>query len=257
MDKLVRKHLRQPLKKGVKREYYWEEYLIYTEKEAKDHKIPYKAWRDCNMGDFGLSDDGYVAVCIKRREYEKYTNYVFPYGQVFGGPKKKLLYEPHRKTGSYASITAQTFEDKYRRNRQYKNFAKAYAIQFVSGNLDYDKLGKIFSPTDGNPSAKTKSLLKKEYVKEMIDDELKKILAEKEIDEGSVLDMIKKAHEVANDKLDPANMMRAAEVLVKILGLYDRKQPDIHQIEGEFMSLAEIEDTLAIDGEKIENGKNV
>ena len=91
----------------------------------------------------------------------------------------------------------------------------------------------------------------------MIDDELKKILAEKEIDEGSVLDMIKKAHEVANDKLDPANMMRAAEVLVKILGLYDRKQPDIHQIEGEFMSLAEIEDTLAIDGEKIENGKNV
>ena len=87
MDKLVRKHLRQPLKKGVKREYYWEEYLIYTEKEAKDHKIPYKAWQDCNMGDFGLSDDGYVAVCIKRREYEKYTNYVFPYGQVFGGAK--------------------------------------------------------------------------------------------------------------------------------------------------------------------------
>ena len=250
MDKLVRKHLKQQLRKGSKREYYWEEYLIYTEEEAKKHKMVYKPWQDCKAGDFGLSDDGYVALCIKRREYAKNTNYVFPFGQVFSGRNRKLLYEPHRKTGSYAAITAKTFEDQNRGRRAYKNFAKAYAIQFVSGNLDYKALGKIFDKNDGDPTAKAKSLLKKEYVKEMIDDELKKILAEKGIDEGSVLDMIKDAHEVANNKADPANMMRAAEVLVKILGLYERKKPEIHQIEGEFMSLSEIEDKLMIDEPK-------
>ncbi len=250
MDRLVRKHLRQPLKKGTKREYYFEEYLIYTQKEADKHKLHYKPWQECQAGDYGLSDDGYVAVCIKRREYGKKTNYVFPFGQVFSGRNRKLLYEPHRKTGSYTAITAKSFQEQAKGKRQYKNFVKAYAIQFITGSLDYEQLGKIFSPTDQNPTAKTKNLLKKGYVKEMIDEELRSILTKKEVDEGTVLDMIKKAHDVADGKADPANMLRAAENLMKILGMTDRKKPQVHEIEGEFMSLSEIENTLQVEEPK-------
>jgi hypothetical protein len=62
--------------------------------------------------------------------------------------------------------------------------------------------------------------------------------------------MIKKAHDVADGKADPANMLRAAEDLMKILGMTDRKKPQVHEIEGEFMSLSEIENTLQVEEPK-------
>jgi hypothetical protein len=64
VEKLVRRHLKQALTKGAKREYYEKEYLIYTEKEAKGRRILVKPWKDCVPGDWGLSDDGYVSQCL-------------------------------------------------------------------------------------------------------------------------------------------------------------------------------------------------
>ena len=48
-------------------------YPIYTESEAIDRDIGYKPWKDCSVGDYGISDDGYIAECVKRTKYKKQT----------------------------------------------------------------------------------------------------------------------------------------------------------------------------------------
>ena len=56
MDKLVRRV------KGLKRTFF-----VYTEEEANDEGIKYKHWKDVESGDYGKTDDNYVAVCIEGR----------------------------------------------------------------------------------------------------------------------------------------------------------------------------------------------
>ena len=70
MDRLVRRHLKKALVKGAKREYYEKEYIIYKEEEAKARRIYIKPWKECEPGDWGLSDDGYVSQCTKKRIYK-------------------------------------------------------------------------------------------------------------------------------------------------------------------------------------------
>ena len=41
-------------------------YTIFKKEEAKDKDIDYKYWREANEGEYGLSDDNYVAKVISR-----------------------------------------------------------------------------------------------------------------------------------------------------------------------------------------------
>jgi hypothetical protein len=247
VDIITRKHLRHPLRKGVKREYFEKEYKIYSEKEAKQVKIQYKDWKKCIKGDWGISDDGYVAECLKRKDYDKNTNIVFPYGHSFVGNSGKgsLEYLPHKKTGSYSHVSAKPHWELKKNRTQYKNFAKSYAIMMVNGDIDYETLGRIFDKDDGMPANKAKSLLKKEYMKEMVDKELEQILAKRDIDPGSVVDMISESFNVAKEKRDAANMLRSAENFVDMLGMKDKKkETKFDAIEGEHVDFKEIQGIL-------------
>jgi hypothetical protein len=247
MDIIRRKHLRNKLTKGSKREYYEREYNIYRREEATEGGIQFVNWRSVDIGGWGLTDDGWVAECLKRRVYKEKTNLVFSFGQAWYNPKTKhgkCEYEPHRKTGSYTMVTPKTPWETKKGKKEYKNFVKAYVAQFVQGNIDYKVLGQIFGD-DKNHEVKARLLLKKEYVKEMIDEELKKVFEEKGITEGTVVEMIQNAHDVAAEKKDPSNMLRAAENFVKIFGM-DRKKEDKSQFDAEFTSLESIQDAIML-----------
>ncbi len=61
------------------------DYIIYTKKEAKLAKIPYKHWQESNQGEYALTDDDYVAKIIKKKEYEdKQGRNSWYYRFVFG-----------------------------------------------------------------------------------------------------------------------------------------------------------------------------
>ena len=110
--------------------------------------------------------------------------------------------------------------------------------------IDYTTLGKVFGEKK-NHEIKARMLLKKEYVKEMIDKELKDVFSEKGIDEGTVIDMISSAHEVAKEKNDASNMLRAAENFVKILKM-DTKNEQKDTFDAELSSLERIQDALEL-----------
>jgi len=247
MDVIVRKHLRQKLKKGARREYYEQSYNIYTEEEAIERKLSIVSWRDAKKGEWGLTDDGYVAECLNRRKYGKRNNVVFPFGQAFTGghAKGRLEYMPHKLSGSYSMVSAKPAWMTKKGKSMYKRFVTLYVLMSLEGKIDYDKLGKSLGNDEAKPAVKAKSLLKKEWVQEMVSDEIKKHLKKKDIDEGSVIDMIKKAYSVAEDKNDPSNMLRASENFINILGMKASTRdigPDHMELEG--VSLEQIADAL-------------
>ena len=64
------------------------DYKIYSKKEAKKRDLDYKYWKEADEGDWALSDDGWVAKVIKRKEYPGNRNFSniylrLPWGYTF------------------------------------------------------------------------------------------------------------------------------------------------------------------------------
>ena len=92
------------------------------------------------------------------------------------------------------------------------------------------------------PQAKAKSLLKKEYMRKMVKTEITEVLAEKNVDPSRVVDMINDAFIIAKEKNDPANMLRASENFIDMLGMKQKKnEPKYTEIEGESIDFEEIQ----------------
>jgi len=248
VDLIRRKHLKNGrLRKGDKREYIEREYRVYTKEEAEKHNIQFFDWRAVDPGQWGLTDDGWVGECTNRRQYQKKDNVVFSFGQFWYNPANKsgkCEYEPRRETGSYALTSPKQPWETYKGRKEYKDFVKVYVSQMLNGSIDYTVLGKVFGDKK-NHEIKARMLLKKEYVKEMIDKELRNVFSGKGIDEGTVIDMISAAHEVAKEKNDASNMLRAAENFVKILKM-DAKEEKVDTFDAEVNSLERIKDVLEL-----------
>jgi len=247
MDRIVRKHLKQKLIKGSKAQYFEKAYNIYTKEEADEKGIAYEYWQDCEPWQYGITDDEYVAQCLKKRIYNGRINLVFPFGEMFinTSGSSKLLYEPHKRNNSYSMVSAKPAWKTKKGKTVYKNFAKVYAIMSLQGGVNYRKLADVLGESDKTPIAKAKALVKKDWMREMIDEQIKKYLKEKDIDEGTVLDMIEESYGVAKEKNDPSNMLRSAENLINILGMKagsKKELPDHLQIEG--VSLESIANAL-------------
>ena len=78
---------------------------------------------------------------------------------------------------------------------------------------DMHKIGTLYRPDQDNPVIAAKRLFKTKEAKKMIEEKLKEVLTDREIDEGFVLDTIKEAIEVAKVKENSADMIRAAKEL--------------------------------------------
>ena len=248
MDIIRRRHLKNGrLKKGDRREYIEREYRIFTEEEARDRDIQYVNWTKVGKGKWGLTDDGWVGECIDRRQYKEKDNVVFSFGQYWYTPSNKYgkcEYAPHKESESYAMTSPKKPWEVKKGRREYKNFVSVYVAQMLEGKVDYTTLGKVFGESK-NYEIKARMLLKKEYVKEMIDKELKAVFEEKGVNEGSVIDMINDAHKIAREKNDPSNMLRAAENFVKILKM-DAKNEQKDSFDTELSSLERIGNAMEL-----------
>jgi hypothetical protein len=267
MERLNRKHW--SLTRDGSRRYHKQTYLIYTRDEADNEGIHYKPWQSCRKGDWGLSTDGYVAECIARRRYKSKTgsfpagtsyNLVYPYGQAFYSakyPKRgKLEYRKHEESGTYNSVSTKPSWELERNRTRTKNFVEAYVKQYLGGKLNYSVLGRIYRSDEENPVIRAKSLLKKKYVKDMIDKQLTEILTDKGISEGTVFDMLIEAAEMARAKGQAANLLRVAENLIDIYGMKAKKEVK-QEFEADITYLEGIEEKIRLEGAKIgENEPN-
>ena len=184
---------------------------IWTKDECP-HK--YVHWKEAKPNEYALSDDGYISICIKEEMLGKRVIKVFPYGKVTGN--MKLNFEVRYLNKAY-DLSEKSANERNARRSSAKRFVQAYIKMFMSGKIDWDKLGIIFNPNELIPKASAKRLFKNKWIKEMIDQGLTQELTDRGIDKGFYLDRITEAIEIARAKKDAANMLRAAEMIGEIL----------------------------------------
>ena len=208
------------------------DYEVYPVKEFEKTGKKYKHWNKCNPGDWGISDDGYVAECIQRNIYGTNIEMVFPYGRQWAKKTAKLKFEPHYYSKNYSNVSSRSYSD-IEANKSRADLAiDAFLAYKVSGiKPDLEKIGTIYRPDQKNPAVAVRKLLKTKEVKKIMADKLKEILVDKEIDEGYVLDVIKDAVDVAKIKEDPANMIRAAKELSVFLDMQPKNKQVTESLE--------------------------
>tara|TARA_R110002012_G_scaffold312393_1_gene523068 strand:- start:8681 stop:9448 length:768 start_codon:yes stop_codon:yes gene_type:complete len=209
-------------------------YPVYTKEEADEKQVTYKPWKKCIAGDFGLSDDGYVAECIARNQYKTSIELQFSFGRMWISNKARLLYEPRRLSGNYATVSTASFEYLEGKHARTKRAVDIYTRMLLGGNsIDWSIIGKAYRPDQKRPDLTAKRLFKQEAVKNMVDKKIDKALKEKGITEGEVLDVIADAITLARTKEDPGTMLRGAEQYIRILDMLPKKavQTDTMQID--------------------------
>ena len=149
------------------------EYPVYSRKEADELGLSYKHPFKVSEGEYGISSDGEVAICLKRLETKNgYLNIKYPCGPSFINSTKSKVNSQGR-VNNY-TVSGKNNRGKYLINRdEYKKLAyllaqpkmtKKRAIHLAFGALPYSKKYEITKIT------KTKGF------RNMVKDELDKII---------------------------------------------------------------------------------
>ena len=208
------------------------EFYIYPLDEFKGKNKDYKHWSECSPGDWGVSDDDYVAECLQRNIYGTSIEMVFPYGRQWAKKTAKLEFEPHYRSKNYSNVSTKSYAElEAGRDRAELAIDAFLAYKMAGETPDTQKIGRIYRPDQKKPEIAVRKLLKTKEVKKIMADKLKEILVDKEIDEGYVLDVMKDAIDTAKVKEDPANMIRAAKELSVFLDMQPKNKQVTESIE--------------------------
>ena len=198
-------------------------YQVYRQEEADKEGIEYKYWKDATQGDYAVSDDGYVAKVISRREYDSNHDikniYIrFPWGYTFYNPKyptKKLKASGRKSNTTFTGksrIEVQSGQDKL------KNLAAMFALK-----PDYDlAVDWALGSTTPEERRRWKRTMKSEVFKQMVREELQKLLSDHGLTEDYTLDLLTETIDKAKNKSDVTNLLRAVENLQDMHGMKDK-----------------------------------
>lgn len=207
-------------------------YVVYKKEEADANNFTYKHWSKCKPGEFGISDDNYVSECIYRKDYKGKVEYTYPFGRQWDTKHGVLEFEPHYRSNNFSTVSTKSYNDLEVQKKGADIAMDAYITYKIAGlQPDWAKIGTLYRPDQDNPVIAAKRLFKTKQVKKMIQDKLKDILIDREIDEGFVLDVIKDAIEVAKVKEDPGNMIRAAKELGDFLDMKPKQKEVTESLE--------------------------
>jgi hypothetical protein len=199
-------------------------YNVYKRKEADKESIEYRPWKEAEIGEYALSDDGYVAMVIQKKEYPfrngKNSTYIrLPWGYCFFTPEsgKQLFNIKGRKTNHTFSGKSQL---KVRsKQKDFKDLAMAYAHTF-----DFNAaIDMVFDKTTPKDRFRWRRNMKTEVFRNMVRDELKVRLQEHEMDENFTLELMKDIIQRALKKNDISNLNRILENLQAMHGMNDKK----------------------------------
>ena len=194
-------------------------YHIYRKDEADERSIIYKKWQEAEEGEYALSDDGYVAKVITKSTYKPTSIYIrLAYGYTFFNPNYSSVTLNASGRRANNTISGKTHWEVVANGQKMKNLAMVYAQ-----TMNYDKAIEhvIKEPTD-NQRIMWKRRMKKEKFKDMVRDELKKLIQEHGLTEDYTLDLFEETIRKAKDKGDVTNLMRAIENLQDMHGMKDK-----------------------------------
>ncbi len=205
---------------------------VWTQEEAEKEEIAFKPWKDCQPGEYGLSDDGYVGICLKRKFYPDKrrksggaTVIFMIYGGAWLNKKSYISYIERRDTNSFTRTVARTSDDLNARRTSTKAAVFMAAQQFIqNGKIDYDFIGQKIRPDQASPGATMRRLFKSKRVQKMLEQRITEALKPLGITEATVVERLDEAYMMAHKKQDLPNMLRSTENFRDILQM---KQPSV------------------------------
>ena len=204
-------------------------YKILKKEEADSENIQYRHWRKAGEGEYGISDDNYVAKVISKSVYNPTSVYIrYPYGYTFFNPKYESVSLKASGRKSNTTISGKTQWEVLSNGQKMKNLAMVYAQ-----TMDYNKaIEHVLDNPTNNQKVMWKRRMKKEKFKDMVRDELQKLLKEHGLTEDYTLQLLEETIKKAKDKGDVTNLMRAVDNLQDMHGMKDKHQvKTVEQIE--------------------------
>lgn len=230
-----------------------EDRVIYTQEEADAKNIVYKPWIECDDGEWGLSDDGYVTELINKKNYGGNSNY--GYWNFTGGLVKryKVDYKKGKNIEQLIVGPLITGERKAKKIADALKTDKAKQIMraYLLNDRKIDIAVKQILP--GAPMIelnKWRTVAKSEVFKRMVKDEIINLLDSCGFSRQKALLLLDEAIEMAREKKDVSNMMRAVENLFDILGFKD-KETQKQSIEYSNKTLEHLADSILESDEKL------
>ncbi len=200
-------------------------FVVYEPEEAAAlHLTDTKRWAVAEAGEWCHTDDGYVCRVIRRNG--PYTDkngkrarfeITLPFGRAWNS--KKVL--------SYTSYVRKPWIEREVRRTRAKNLVSLYARLMVErkGELtdrDWDAIGAVYRPDQAIPIASAKRLLRNKEVQAMVSDEIARILGEAGVTPTYVLDLYKKAIDVAVEEGHSSTIRAVAKDLGNMLEMTPR-----------------------------------
>lgn len=210
-------------------------YPVYTKEEADSSSIEYKHWKEVREGEYCLSDDGYVSLTLKRKEYESDRNqptlYIrTPFGYIMHNPNysSQKFYAEGRSTPW--TLSGKPALEVQSNSQKWRNLALAY----VSTNFDADlAIDMVLGQTTAQQRRRWKRNIRTEEFKKVVREELDVLLKDSGKDREYVMTLLEESIQMARDKKDVTNMMRATEKLMSLHGMDDKDTiKTTRQIEG-------------------------
>ena len=95
-------------KKLKRNNFHPQTFRVYTKEEAKGKGLKWKHWGEAKEGEYGISDDGYVAECVYRKVYGEKVEYTYPYGRQWLTAWGKLEFEPHWRSNNFSTVSTKS-----------------------------------------------------------------------------------------------------------------------------------------------------
>ena len=178
-------------------------FIIYEEDEVDFPVVP---WRDAVVGDWALTDDGYVMQCLTSKTYNKSAYKTFGGGSTWQR-QKHFGWLDHKTSGTYSVCSTKPWKVRKANEKRVKAIAHAAATMLLnSGRFKWDILSQMYEPTATFPIGQVKSLFKRQWMQEMIRQEVERALNENHVTNDYVIQLGKETTDLAKETKNISEM---------------------------------------------------
>jgi len=200
------------------------EYPIYREEEAKEKGIKYLYWQKANRGQYALTDDGWVAKVISKKNYsdkQKRMSYYYrmPFGYIMWDPKY-----PNKKFNCGGRVANNTFSGKSWLNVKVNSEDYQALAMWAALTEDRDvAIDQVYGPVSDTKRRKLRRHMRTEVFKRMKRDEAQKLLTDNMMDADYFIDLMKKGVDIALKKEDVNGIRGFVNDGMEIHGMKDKE----------------------------------
>lgn len=216
------------------------EHTIYTEAEAKAVGRSYVPWSSAQRGDWGLTDDGYIAECIDRKTYKGRDFIRFSFAGVWLNQKARFGFLPFFNSGNFGGTSPRGWLELEMGRTRFKLTVRAMAKMILGGNVDYEKLALLYRTDQKEPVLSLRRLLRRKEVKAKVAQQVDLLMDEAGLTDEYALKKLKAAIEMAeigfpnrNGDIVPdlSNMLRGLENLIELRNMRPKSTKFIETAE--------------------------